>query len=98
MATLPLTSSGGVVCGEAAGEYEAPSFDDGGVSSTAPRTAPDRCGWRSYSTLASGMQVLDVDTERLRAEVKGEPSRSGEIYPHIYGKIELTRGPCPDLT
>ena len=38
---------------------------------------------------ATGLQLLDVDTERLIAEVKREPSRSGEIYPHIYGRINL---------
>jgi len=31
--------------------------------------------------------VLDVDTERLHAAVKHEASRSGEIYPHIYGPL-----------
>jgi uncharacterized protein (DUF952 family) len=29
--------------------------------------------------------VLDVDLERLTSPLKNEPSRSGEIYPHIYG-------------
>lgn len=33
------------------------------------------------------MLVLDVDTERLHASVKHEASRSGEIYPHIYGPL-----------
>ncbi len=31
--------------------------------------------------------VLDVETERLHAAVKHETSRSGEIYPHIYGPL-----------
>ena len=31
--------------------------------------------------------VLDVDTSRLHAAVKHEASRSGEIYPHIYGPL-----------
>ncbi len=33
--------------------------------------------------------VLEVDTDRLTAPVKHEPSRSGEIYPHIYGPINV---------
>ena len=37
----------------------------------------------------TGLQVLDVDIGRLTSEVKREPSRSGEIYPHIYGQINL---------
>ena len=31
--------------------------------------------------------VLDVDTALLHAAVKHEASRSGEIYPHIYGPL-----------
>ena len=33
------------------------------------------------------MLVLEVDTERLDSPLKREPSRSGEIYPHIYGPL-----------
>ena len=42
--------------------------------------------------LFAGMEdvlVLDVDTDRLTSPVKHEPSRSGEIYPHIYGPINV---------
>jgi uncharacterized protein (DUF952 family) len=31
--------------------------------------------------------ALEVDTARLAAPVKREPSRSGELYPHIYGPL-----------
>ena len=33
------------------------------------------------------MLALELDTGRLVSPVKEEPSRSGEIYPHIYGPI-----------
>ena len=33
------------------------------------------------------MLVLELDTEALSSPIKEEPSRSGEIYPHIYGPI-----------
>ena len=33
------------------------------------------------------MLVLEVETERLTSPLKHEPSRSGEIYPHIYGPL-----------
>ena len=36
-----------------------------------------------------GMLVLEVDTQALSSPVKREPSRSGKIYPHIYGPIDL---------
>ena len=35
----------------------------------------------------SDMLVLEVETERLASPLKHEPSRSGEIYPHIYGPL-----------
>ena len=35
----------------------------------------------------SDMLVLEVETERLTSPLKHEPSRSGEIYPHIYGPL-----------
>ncbi len=41
---------------------------------------------RLFTGLAD-MLVLDVDTARLHATVKNEASRSGEIYPHIYGPL-----------
>ena len=33
------------------------------------------------------MLVLEVETERLASPLKHDPSRSGEIYPHIYGPL-----------
>ena len=33
------------------------------------------------------MLALGLDTDKLTNTVKREPSRSGEIYPHIYGVI-----------
>lgn len=34
-----------------------------------------------------GMLLLGVNTEKLSAPIKREASRSGEIYPHIYGPL-----------
>ena len=33
------------------------------------------------------MLALDVDTERLTSPIKYEHSRSGGLYPHIYGPL-----------
>lgn len=33
------------------------------------------------------MLALEVDAQRLTSPVKRESSRSGEIYPHIYGPL-----------
>ena len=36
-----------------------------------------------------GIIVLELDTGLLTSPVKHEPSRSGEIYPHIYGPLNV---------
>ena len=36
------------------------------------------------------MLALEVDSENLNHPVVSEPSRSGEIYPHIYGPLEIS--------
>ena len=32
---------------------------------------------------------LEVETDRLASLLKREPSRSGEVYPHIYGPLNI---------
>ena len=84
-----LTSSEEWSKAQNAGEYEAPSLaDEGFIHCSADEAQTLRVVERLYPGVG-GLQVLDVDTTRLHAEVKCEPSRSGEIYPHIYGGINL---------
>ncbi len=74
---------------QAAGEYEAPSLaEEGFIHCSADEAQALRVAERLYPGMA-GLQLIDLDTEKLNAEVKWEPSRSGEMYPHIYGKINL---------
>lgn len=44
---------------------------------------------RLYSD-RTDMLALEVDTEKLDYPVVPEPSRSGEIYPHIYGPLNMS--------
>ena len=84
-----LTTPEAWTAAQVAGEYEAPSLaDEGFIHCSADEAQTLRVAERLYSGV-TGLQVLDVDVIRLNAEVKREPSRSGEIYPHIYGKINL---------
>ena len=84
-----LTSSEAWAAAQAAGEYEAPSLaDEGFIHCSSDEAQTLRVAERLYAGV-SGLQVLDVDTGRLQSQVRREPSRSGEIYPHIYGKIDL---------
>ena len=84
-----LTTRDAWAAAQTAGEYEAPSLaDEGFIHCSGDEAQTLRVAERLYPG-ATGLQVLDVDVIRLKAEVKREPSRSGEIYPHIYGKINL---------
>ncbi|MCH7737648.1 MAG: DUF952 domain-containing protein [Chloroflexi bacterium] len=69
------------------GEYAAPSLAEEGFihcSKDIPQLL--KVAARLYSG-ESGLLVLDVDLDKLISPLKNEPSRSGEIYPHIYGML-----------
>jgi uncharacterized protein (DUF952 family) len=40
-----------------------------------------------YYTGVERVLILSIDTDKLTSELIEEPSTGGEIYPHIYGKI-----------
>ena len=70
-----------------AGEYAAPSLAEEGFihcSKDVPQLL--KVAARLYPG-ETGLMVLDVDLEELKSPLKNEPSRSGEIYPHIYGML-----------
>ena len=70
-----------------AGEYAAPSLAEEGFihcSKDVPQLL--KVAARLYPG-ERGLMVLDVDREELKSPLKNEPSRSGEIYPHIYGML-----------
>ena len=72
------------------GEYAAPSLADEGFihcSKDIPQLL--KVAARLYPG-DPDLLVLDVDLEKLTAPIKNEPSRSGEIYPHIYGKLNAS--------
>ncbi len=84
-----LTSREAWTAAQGAAEYEAPSLaEEGFIHCSADESQMLRVAERLYPGV-TGLLGLDVDTSRLTAEVKREPSRSGEIYPHIYGRINL---------
>ena len=71
------------------GEYSAPSLADEGFihcSKDIPQLL--KVAARLYPGETT-LLVLDVDLDKLTAPLKNEPSRSGEIYPHIYGKLNV---------
>jgi uncharacterized protein (DUF952 family) len=73
-----------------AGEYAAPSLAEEGFihcSKDIPQLL--KVAARLYPG-ETGLLVLDVDLDKLTAPLKNEPSRSGEIYPHIHGMLNAS--------
>ena len=80
-----LTSKDAWEASRPAGEYAAPSLAEEGFihcSKDIPQLL--KVAARLYPG-ETGLLVLDVDLDKLTSPLKNEPSRSGEIYPHIYG-------------
>ena len=61
--------------------------DEGFVHCSKDREQAVRVVQRLYPD-RSDLLALEVDTDKLQYSVISEPSRSGEIYPHIYGPLE----------
>tara|TARA_B100001123_G_scaffold8821_2_gene10923 strand:- start:858 stop:1193 length:336 start_codon:yes stop_codon:yes gene_type:complete len=69
------------------GEYAAPSLaDEGFIHCSKDITQLLKVSARLYPG-DENLLVLDVDLDKLTSPIKEEPSRSGEIYPHIYGML-----------
>lgn len=91
--------------GSAASEYRAPSLaEEGFIHASGGEEQMLRVAARLFAG-RDDLLALDVDTDRLsdNAPVVREPARSGEIYPHIYGPINLdavvrVRSLVPDAT
>ena len=82
-----LTDKGAWENARPTGEYAAPSLAEEGFihcSKDVPQLL--QVAARLYPG-ETDLIVLDVDPDKLSAPLKREPSRSGEIYPHIYGKL-----------
>ena len=75
--------------GSAAGAYESPSLaDEGFIHASSDEAQMLRVAARLFAG-RTDLLALDVDTQRLDggSPVVREPSRSGEMYPHVYGPI-----------
>ncbi|GIS93583.1 MAG: hypothetical protein CM1200mP22_08200 [Dehalococcoidia bacterium] len=69
------------------GEYAAPSLaEEGFIHCSKDITQLLKVSARLYPG-DENLLVLDVDLDKLTSPIKEEPSRSGEIYPHIYGML-----------
>ena len=67
-------------------EYQAESLESEGFIHCSYRSQLDSVLERYYKN-RSKVFVLHVNPHLLTANLIAEPSTNGEIYPHIYGKI-----------
>ena len=42
---------------------------------------------KRYYSAAKKVLILKLDTEKLRSKLVEEPSTNGEVYPHLYGRL-----------
>ena len=73
---------------ERSGEYRAASLVDEGFIHCSFAEQLDTVLERYYSG-AGTVNILEIDPGRLTAELVEEPSTNNEIYPHIYGPLDL---------
>ncbi|MBX3292066.1 MAG: DUF952 domain-containing protein [Acidobacteria bacterium] len=68
--------------------YKAASLETEGFIHCSFREQLDGVIERYYSN-AESLVILELETERLMSRVVNEPSTGNEIYPHIYGPINV---------
>lgn len=74
----------------ASGQWRPPSLgDEGFIHGSSNSEQVLRVAQRLYAGRAD-MLVLEVETERITQPLVVEPSRSGELYPHIYGPLDVS--------
>jgi uncharacterized protein (DUF952 family)/RimJ/RimL family protein N-acetyltransferase len=84
---LHITSQQAWQAALSAGEYRAPSLEEQGFIHA---SRPDQVLQTAnhYYPNQSDLVLLWIDPRRLQAELRWEPS-DGDLYPHIYGPINL---------
>ncbi len=84
---LHLISEADWALARAAGEWRPPSLEaEGFIHCSKDEDQMLRVAQRLYAGRAD-LLALEVDAELVKSSVIYEPSRSGEIYPHIYGPL-----------
>ena len=84
-----LTNRADWAAAQAAGQLRPESLAaEGFIHCSQDQAQMLRVAQRLYAGRAD-LLALAVDTALLAARVVTEPSRSGELYPHIYGPLEI---------
>jgi len=70
-----------------AGRFEGSAVDhaDGYIHFSTAAQAPETA--RRYFSGLTDLVVLEVEADDLGAALKWEPSRGGDLFPHLYGAL-----------
>jgi uncharacterized protein (DUF952 family) len=73
---------------EAAGRFEGSAVDraDGYIHFSTAAQAPETA--RRHFAGQADLVVLAIEADDLGAGLKWEPSRGGDLFPHLYGPLE----------
>lgn len=74
---------------EVAGRFEGSAVDrqDGYIHFSTAAQAPETA--RRYFAGQADLVVLEVEGEALGAALKWEPSRGGDLFPHLYAALAV---------
>ncbi|HYC01692.1 MAG TPA: DUF952 domain-containing protein [Azospirillaceae bacterium] len=75
---------------QAAGSYPGSSQDraDGFIHFSTGAQLPESAA--KHRTGQTGLVLLTVDPDALGAALKWEPSRGGQLFPHLYGALPVS--------
>ena len=73
---------------KAAGRFDGSEADlaDGFIHLSTDAQAPETA--RRHFAGRAGLVALRLDAERLGPALRWEPSRGGELFPHLYGSLD----------
>jgi uncharacterized protein (DUF952 family) len=73
---------------ERTGRFEGSAVDlrDGFIHFSTAAQAPDTA--RLHFAGRTGLVLVAIEAERLGAALKWEPSRGGDLFPHLYGPLD----------
>ena len=73
---------------ERTGRFDGSAVDlrDGFIHFSTAAQAPDTA--RLHFAGRTGLVLVAIEAERLGAALKWEPSRGGDLFPHLYGPLD----------
>ena len=76
---------------QAAGVYQGSDLDraDGYIHLSTPAQAAETA--RRHFAGQENLVVLEIETEDLAPDLRWEPSRGGDLFPHLYGHLDPVR-------